>query len=250
MTASRHKLNTGLFFLLMLLLLNTSCRKKPDIIVLTEGSMTAEEVFALVEGAMSVKTEGMMRELLTAIAIHTEQLTAGNPNPHCNISDRNLKSDVFDRDRYQGTFSVNRQWILNCDDQEIPDQLIYSWEGDITYQAPKLSSRDYTDGNLALTYEELHDDWHLNGTYERTGRQISKILQKQTYETTLFLNFKNLVVEPQRMESRHGSATFEISGSTVGGRTFFFSGEIEFPDNGATEVTLGSRTYPFYPFRQ
>lgn len=233
--------------LIMVLLLFPACRKKIGVPIRSELQMNVDEAFALVEGALAKEAEGLMSEILNAIDIYTVQLQQANPNPHCELSDTNPKSDVFDNNHFTGTYAINQLWIMNCDGQRSPENLTFSWEGDITYHSTELSVIDYTDGNLNLSRLDTEEAWLINGTYERTGGQISNLVN-HSFETTLFITLTDLVVDLDNRESRSGSGSVKINGMVINGRPFSINGDIVFPENGAAEVTIGTLTAAFYPF--
>lgn len=248
MFVSRTPLKYKLPFLLLLLSIFFSCKKNKGGVAYPSDQMNAEEAFILLEGALKVEAEGLMRELLTAIEVIEPQLIEVDPNPHCELADNTNVTNIFDNDLYQGTFKLNRQWILNCQNQSSPDHLIYSWEGDITYDSRKLSDNAYTDGSLKLSTADSDGNWQIDGSYERTGRQYSKLISGNIYETSFFMRFNELIVDRSKKESRSGSATFDISGVLVGGRTFFLGGDIEFFEKGEARVVIGNESFGFYPF--
>lgn len=241
-------LKSNLPLLLLLLLLSISCKKNKGGAVYPSDQMNAEEAFILLEGALKIEAEGLMREMLLAIDVLEQQLMEADPNPHCEIADNTNVTDIFDNDFYQGTFKLNRQWILNCQSQSSPDHLIYSWEGDITYDSRKLSDDVYTDGSLKLSQTGPEGNWQIEGNYERTGRQYSKLLTGNIYETSFFMRFNELIVDSSKKQSTSGNATFDISGVLVGGRTFFLGGDIEFFEKGEARVAIGKESFRLYPF--
>lgn len=243
-----HCFNKMLLLLILLLPFFGACKKNKNVSVLDNDRMNTEEAFALVEGALAIDAEGLMREVLAAVDIIDIQLQAASPNPHCDLADSRYESDIFDNQRFQGTFMLNSQWILNCQSASGPEHLAYSWEGNITYESRKYSEEVYTDGTLNLAASNSAEDWLLSGTYERTGRQWSKMLTGNIYETSLLFQFNELSIDRQKRESRSGSATFDISGTMVGGRTFFLGGNITFTEKGRAEMTIGDDMLAVYPF--
>lgn len=235
-------------FLLLLILVIASCSKKQNITIIEQSRMNPEEAFAWLEGALSVPAKGLFNEVLEAIGIYESLLLEMDPNPHCDLAERQSDSDIFDNKRFQGTIKLNRQWLLNCRQAGIPEALVYSWEGDLSYDSRQLAVKDYTDGTLTLIRPAGADHWRCSGTYERTGRQSSGIQSNKIFESSLLVTFTEVGINRSTRQARSGSAAFAISGAVLGGRAFYLNGHIEFLDNAQAKITIGDDHTFIYPF--
>lgn len=226
----------GLFFL-------ASCEKEATGTPDTGDAITDEEAVALVEGAMAMEAEGLTAELDAAIEVTQPMLQKSPTNPYCGISNDSTVTRTFTSARFDGNLSTSWQWMLNCDDNDLPVSLTYSRTGAISYESLRLISDDYAKGNWAMTNLVSGAEYLFNGNYERSGTQESKVRNQRTFESTVTFDLSDLAVGKIKRKINSGTATFTIKGEASTGEKYSLTGSITFLGDGAAEIIINGTTY-------
>lgn len=235
--------NTLSVALLAGLFLLTSCEKEPTGTPGSEDAITDEEAVALVEGAMALEAEGLTAELDAAIEVTQPMLQKSPTNPYCGIGNDSTVTHTFTSARFDGNLSTDWQWMLNCDDNDLPVSLTYNRTGEVSYESLRLISSDYAEGNWSMTNLLGGAEYLFNGSYERNGTQESKVRNQTSLESTVKFNLTDLAVGKVKRQINSGAATFTITGETSTGNSYSLSGTITFLGDGAAEVVINGTVY-------
>lgn len=240
----KQSLKTLTMVMLAATFLLTSCEKGDTGTPGMEAAITDEEAVALVEGAMAVEAEGMTAELNAAIAVTEPMLQKSPTNPYCGIGNDSTVTHTFNSARFDGNLSTNWQWMLNCDENDLPLSLTYGRTGEISYESLRLVSNDVAEGSWAMTNLVGGTEYLFNGSYERVGTQESKVRNERSFESTVKFDLTDLAVGKLKRKINSGTANFTISGEASTGETYSLSGSITFLGDGAAEVVINGIAYP------
>lgn len=237
--------NTGKTLTLALLAaftLFTSCEKESDAPG-SEDAITNDEAVALVEGAMAIEAEGLTAELDAAIDLTMAMQVKSPTNPYCGIGQDSTVSKTFNTARFDGSLSTSWNWMLNCNDQDIPQSLTYSRTGNVNYESLRLISDDYSQGNWSMTNLVGGTEYLFNGTYGREGTQESKVRNQMSFTSEIDFVLSDLAVGKAKRQINSGTATFTLQGDTSDGKSYHLTGSINFLGDGAAEIVINGKSY-------
>jgi hypothetical protein len=83
----------------------------------------------------------------------------------------------------------------------------------------------------------------LNGTYNRSGSQTSKVRDRNSFTSELDMTLASLSVNKNTLQIDGGTGTFTLTGSVAGGGSFSYEGSITFLGNGMATITINGETY-------
>ena len=234
--------NLIVFALLGTLLFSTACEKESDIP--NEEAITTEETVALVEAALAEGAEGIANEVDDAVEAAELVLEKTLTNVYCGISKDSTLSRNFSSARFSGNYATSWQWILNCNEQEVPQSLDFSRTASGDYESLRLISDDKADGTWAMTNLVSGSAYLFNGSYVRNGSQVSKVREQKSFSSTIEFTVQDLSVGKIKRRITGGTATLLIKGQSSSGENFSINGNVEFLGNGAAVLTINGQTYP------
>lgn len=235
--------NLIVFALLGTILFSTACEKEsttPN----EEEAITTEETVALVEAALADGAEGIANEVDDAIVAAELVLEKTLTNVYCGISKDSTLSRDFNSARFSGNYSTSWQWMLNCNEQEVPQSLDFSRVATGDYESLRLISDDKAEGTWAMTNLVTGTAYLFNGSYIRNGSQESKVRDQKSFTSTVELTVEDLSVGKIKRRITAGTATLLIKGQASSGENFSINGSVEFLGNGAAVLTINGQTYP------
>ncbi|MBX2875672.1 MAG: hypothetical protein KTR30_26375 [Saprospiraceae bacterium] len=220
----------------------TACNKDTDATP-NEEAITAEESIALVEAALVEGAEGLTHEVEDAVEVAELVLAKTLTNTYCGLGKDSTLVRSFDRPRLSGSYSTSWNWLLNCDEQEIPVNLNFSRKATGSYESLRLSSDDKAESDWVLDDLVFGTEYVLNGTYQRVGTQASKVRQQNTFTSTVEFTVTDLSVGKVKRRINSGSAALLVVGQGSNGESFSFSGTVDFLGDGAATVTINGEVY-------
>jgi len=129
-------------------------------------------------------------------------------------------------------------WTLTCAPAARFD---YALASHLTYDAPRMSSSDSLSATLSVTgLEPAAPSYTLNMNLSRKGSQVSKILRKHSFTSTIIVTGTNIAVSKATNLVQSGTASVTISGATSGGRSFQYAGTLVFTGNKTATLTFAS----------
>ena len=233
-----------LTFLLILSIafFNTACNKEANNSP-AEEAITAEETLALVEAALMEGAEGITHEVEDAVEVAELVLEKTLNNTYCGLSKDSTVTRSLNRPRISGEYSTSWNWVLNCNEQEVPINLNFGRTASGTYESLRLTSDDEANSEWVLDNLVFGPENVLNGTYKREGTQVSKVREQNSFSSTVELTVADLSVGKIKRRINSGSAILLISGQASNGESFSFSGTVEFLGDGAARVTINGEVY-------
>ncbi|MFK8163948.1 MAG: hypothetical protein AB8H12_15990, partial [Lewinella sp.] len=97
----------------------------------------------------------------------------------------------------------------------------------------------------SLTVNNLTGGANLNvsGSFFRTGTQESAARQQRSLNSNCEITLENLKINKGTKRIESGQATFLLTGSSSGGRSFSVEGSIIFHGSGAATVIINGNQY-------
>ncbi len=227
--------------LLLLAGLLASCNQDDDT-NLNSDPITSEEAVAIVEGALTSGSEGVAQEATDA-ARTAEQYQEKGPDDFCGLTGDSTVTRNVDNAFITANYTTSWLWTVNCNENDIPVSLDFSRTAQGNYETQRMISDDnassdwFVDNLLFGTYYEL------NGSYTRSGSQISKVRNQNALTTQLDIAVQELRVNKGNYRIDSGTATFTLTGAGTGGTNFEIVGEIEFLGDGQALVTINGETF-------
>lgn len=201
------------------------------------SAVSEEEAAEVVTQSVSA-TSGGLAVQATDAAVIADMYTA-----NCGLT----KDTVITRTNLQGavvTYNATGHWhwTYTCSPSARFD---YTFAGAVSYDAPRMSSNDSLSSTLSLTgLESSAAAYVLNIHTVRKGSQASKILNKNTFTSTITFSATDIVIDKVTQRIVSGTSSVIISGAGSNGRNFQYSGTLVFTGNQTGTLTLGSgRTY-------
>lgn len=231
----KHKTTPAILLAAGILLIGTtfllSCAKNND--AAPVDAVDEEEVAEAVTQTVSANSGGL------AVTASDAAVMATTYSTMCGMS----KDTAIVRSSVTGavvTYNAAAQWhwALTCTPTARFD---YALASRLTYDAPRMSSSDSLSATLAVTgLEPATPNYTLNMNLTRKGSQVSKILRKHSFTSTIIVTGTNIAVSKTTNLVQSGTASVTISGATSGGRSFQYAGTLVFTGNKTATLTFAS----------
>ena len=138
------------------------------------------------------------------------------------------------------SYTLNWNYIVSCDGL-VPSQLVFTYTGNGTFDGLRMSSTHTATGGFTLTGLKTTDPVYLmNLSYTRKGTAISKIGNKNTFNSTIQIASTNITVDKTTDEIASGTATVSITTISSSGKTYSFNGNITFSGSKKAVIVLNS----------
>ncbi len=213
----------------------TSCRKDDD--DSTSYTVSEEEAAEVIIKSIEEDAGGFTIQIVEAcdyVEIYNETIYCGEPES-ASVSGSNPSGTVI---TYNYDYSWD--WVLNCSGNT-PSSFEFSFEGNSSYDAPRMASSDDVSADLTITGLGAGSNYYVfNQTIERDGSQQSKIRSKRSFTSNTVIETSDLTVKKSTQSIQSGTATATITGSSSTGESFSFYGSIVFNGNQTATLTMNS----------
>jgi hypothetical protein len=211
-----------------------SCKKDDNnsIPAISEG-----EAGELMATAVVDNNGGLMYQNDGAVGIASSYYTnrtAGRQSDDCGKKHEGsvlLESPANSNMSYK--FAWNWSWLLDCTPNNEIKSLTVNYNGRIKYTTTEMSMNDSSIATFKIAGLETDSaNLTLNQTFNRTGTlsyTASGVLN--TYATTLSYIGSNIKVNKETGKIVGGTAAINMSGSTITGKSFSYSGTITYLGN-------------------
>ncbi len=234
-----QRINLLQFLALVLAIgLLSGCNKEEEQQVTTVSEEDAVEV---VENALKVESEGLTAEVEDAAQVADEY--AEKTEVPCGETFDSTAVYSLTNTYITADYTSSWSWTLSCNQQNIPTTLDFTRTTEGDYETTRMVSDDSATGAWTLDNLLLGDAYTINGSYVRTGSQESKVRNMTTFSSTVEFALADVNVDKDLYRITDGTATFTISGTGSGGRSFQYTGEIIFLGDGAATITINGNTY-------
>lgn len=225
-------LKTLTTIILAMVILVSSCKKAEELI----ETVSEEEAAEAVENSISSESGGLAQQIeeSTAIINYFNE----SKNDLCGMSFDSTISIVNSSETViTYHYNLNWEWVINCNQSQMPESVIFSYEMDGGYDAPRMSANDNASQSLKLSGLDMSSDyWTYNGSYVREGTCQSKIGEQRSFTTKITFEVINVKVDKVTGRLINGTSNVSMNAKTSEGKTFSFDGVITF--TGGETATL------------
>jgi predicted small secreted protein len=228
-------------FLLVSTLSLTSCNKDDD-----NGSDIQEsEAVDAVSNSLSEDTNGMAKSMDTTLDYAEDQnLYTVAPNLNCGQLYTVSYAENYSSTNYTYNYSATCNYQLNCNSDGAAQSFNYEANRAGDYDTPRMSSDDNAVAQWTITnLETANVNTLFNGSYVRTGTQVSKIRNQNTFSSTLTYSLSNIAVSKATHRIASGSATVTFTGVSSTGNQYTYNGTITFNGDNTATLVINGNTY-------
>lgn len=221
---------TTIIFAMVILV--SSCKKSEEVL----QAVSEEEAAEAVENSISSESGGLVQQIEESTAIINS--FSESKNDLCGMSfDSTINIANPSETVITYHYNLNWEWVINCNQSQLPESVVFSYEMDGGYDAPRMSANDIANQSFELSGLELSSDyWTYNGSYEREGTCQSKIGEQRSFTSKITFEAINMQVDKVTGRLVSGTANVSINSKTSEGKTFSFDGVVTF--TGGDTATL------------
>lgn len=232
---------TMVAFLLVATLSLTSCNKDDD-----NGSDIQEsEVVDAVSNSLSKDTNGMAKSMSTAVDYtEDENLDTTTPNLNCGQLYTDSYAENYSSTNYTYNYSASCNYQLSCTTDGAAQSLSYNVNRAGDYDTPRMSSNDNAEAQWTISNLEAANTTTLfNGSYVRTGTQVSKVRNQNTFSSTLTYSLSNIAVNKTTHQIASGTAAVAFTGVSSTGNQYTYNGTITFNGDSTATLIINGNSY-------
>jgi len=233
------KIHALLFLALGFLL--TACDEDSDEAPTT--SIDNEELATVVEGALMAESQGLVADAADAVLLAERYSEKSALNEACNETFDSTVNRNFDNARITASYATSWQWTLNCNDNNIPQDVDFQRTAKGEYETRRMISSDSAYSSWRVDNLVQGANFLLEGEYNREGVQTSKIRNENTLTTDLQILATGIQIPKGGDNIASGTATFTLSGENTNGDTFSVEGEIVFNGDGTATIRFNGEEY-------
>jgi hypothetical protein len=227
------KTTATIFCGILIMSTSYSCKKDASSSTATTDTVSETEASQAITQAVVPTSGGMAEQTANAAIVANDQIAY--PCSQSFDSSILLTNTAGASITYSADLEWN--WILNCS----AANFTFAFKGHTTYSAPLMSSNDSTTAWFIITgLQESSTAYVLNSNYVRNGSQQSNIGNRNSFTSLITITSSNINIDKISEQIISGTATVSISGASTSGRSFSFSGNINFLGNQAATLTMAS----------
>ncbi|MDI1255967.1 MAG: hypothetical protein PSV16_07680 [Flavobacterium sp.] len=220
-------------FLLVSALSLNSCNSNDD----NGSSIQESEVVDAIDNTLSEDANGMTKTMNTVIDYaRDENLYTATPNLNCGQSYSVAYAENYSSTSYDYNYSATCSYQLSCNADGAAQSFSYQANRTGDYDTPRMSSDDNAAAQWTISDLDAAANTLFNGSYVRTGTQVSKVRNQNTFSSTLTYSLNDIVVNKTTHQIVSGTATVVFTGVSSTGNQYTYNGAITF--NGDTTATL------------
>ena len=219
-----------------------SCDKEED--TTTEDiKVTEEEAVDIITGAVGYSSEGMSSEVMDAADLAGDVENKDLNTIECGEAGDSTVVRHYEDARITADYNIDLGWALNCSDIGIPTTLEFDRTTSGNYVTTRMESTDSATGDWILSDIITGPNYIINGTYHRTGEQVSNVGNMRSFSSVIDLELDNLNIDKGQHRIKSGIASFTLTGVTGTGVTYSFDGDIVFLGGGSANIVMNGTTY-------
>jgi hypothetical protein len=247
--------NLKLSLIVLLMLGAFSCKK--DNSASTSSSVTTDQAADIAAGSLAENSNGFA-SVTDDIAVNAQGISSVNSGLTVNSTQATASvhqacgttvTDSVTRNITVDSVTVNYFFkyahTLNCNSNNVPDNVIDTLTYKGSFDGPRLSSSN--SGNAKATIAGLSPsatNFLVNGEYTRDGSFQSKVGNKASGNSHISIVGTNILLSKPGRKILGGTATITITGTGPKGNSFSFNGTIKFNGDGTATLTLsGGASY-------
>lgn len=204
-----------------------------------------EEAVDAIENSLKTDTNGMAKSMTTAVEYaEDENLYTSAPNLNCGQLYTDSYTENYSSTNYTYNYSASCNYQLSCTTEGAVQSFSYEANRAGDYDTPRMSSDDEAVSNWAITgLEASNTTAFFNGTYTRTGTQVSKVRNQNTFSSTLTYSLSNIAVNKTTHQIASGSASVTFTGVSSTGNQYTYNGTITFNGDNTATLVINGNTY-------
>jgi len=228
-------------FLFLTALSLTSCNKDND----NSANIQESEVVDAVDNSLSNDTNGMAKSINTAVVYaEDENLYTTTPNLNCGQLYTDSYAENYSSTSYTYHYSVTSNYQLSCNANGVSQSFSYNANRAGDYDTPRMSSNDNAVAQWSISnLDATNTNTLFNGSYVRTGTQVSKVRNQNTFSSTLTYSLNNIAVNKTTHQIASGSAAVTFTGVSSTGNQYSYNGTITFNGNNTATLVINGNTY-------
>lgn len=228
-------------FFTLLIGLTFACEKEDNQTQIDD--LSDEEVVALIEGSLVTETEGLATEATDAAYSAEVYSDSSADNLPCGITNDSTVVRAYNSARITANYTSDWEWILMCNNFDIPTSLSWNRSTAGEYESLRLISDDSAESSLTVSNLIAGENFVINGTYSRSGSQNSKVRELNEFTSEINFTVTDLNVTKATQTIASGTANWTLTGTGTGGYSFSRNGSITFLGNGMATVVINGVTY-------
>lgn len=231
-----------LAFVLFLGMSLSACNKNREDSPTPDATISEEEAAAVVEGAVTARTQGLGAEIEDALYLADEYAEKDGGNPCGEPFDSTLTRAV-DNANLTASYTISWAWQVSCNALDIPVAIDYQRTATGNYETARMISGDNAGSNWAISNLIQGPNYVLDGTYTREGAQQSKVRNQYSFASSLLIEVDNLNIDKgtRRIQSGIAGFTLTVTGPESNEQTF--EGDIVFNGNGTATIIINGNSY-------
>ncbi len=233
----------ALFWSLLLLTLSfTACDEDDSGNVNNDPVLSDEEALAVLEVALD-NTSGGIAADATEAALLAKAYSTETVTEVCGSRFDTTLSYSYDQPRLSASYLTSLSWVVNCNEFRTPLNIEFDRVATGSLETNRLLSLDEMSNEWLIEGLIAGDAYLLSGTYLRNGEHDSKVRDENQFDSRLEINTSMLTIDKLTLEITGGRADYTLRGEGTEGRSYSFTGSIEFLGNQAAQVTINEETY-------
>jgi len=235
LNALTQKTPAAVLSTLLLFCLFTSCKKASSV----SGTETISEATAAdaITQSVSAESGGMSAQSSDAIVVTSTQaflLPCGEQH------DSTIAAASGTGIGFTYSYNFAWNWTLSCENG-LPKSIVYHLTGTSSYDDPRISFNANSTGTFEVTdLLPPDDEYAMTATYTRTGETHSKVLNENSFTSTITINSSDIKIDKITREISSGTASVSITGTSFRGVAFTFTGTLTFLGNKKATLKMAS----------
>ncbi|MDP9076194.1 MAG: hypothetical protein M3O71_02125 [Bacteroidota bacterium] len=233
--------NFKYYFVILLLAAAVSCKKNDSSSVNIKGNVSNDEAADMVAASVSTNLNGVAG--VSGDVTVSAQAFVGLHLP-CGTSKSDSVSRQSTGTNVSYSYKLKYSYMLNCNSDNQPDNLVSNLAYSGTYSGPHISSSN--SGSSAFIVGGLSPSataYVINGEYKRDGSFKSKVDTTNAGSSSIDIAVKSLTLSKPDRKIASGSATFTITGNVPKKGNFNYNGSIVFNGDGTANLTVNGTVY-------
>jgi hypothetical protein len=210
----------------------SSCKKEEN----TDTIPTQEEALDLVNNALDTDVAGQTSDFEQTAKTSATYAS----NPYCGFSKDSVITKSFTGTNISYNYQLNWNWAVVCT-QAFPNTINFNLTTSGKYETLRIKSDDNSTTNIAVTNLLTGSNYIANGSTIRNGTQTSKVRNMSQFTSKLEITYSNININktsPYRIQS--GNASFNLTGKTINGTNYAYSGTITFLGSQSATLTFAN----------
>ncbi|MFK8164638.1 MAG: hypothetical protein AB8H12_19485 [Lewinella sp.] len=238
MKTSFYGFNSSLLFLVLLLstAFAVACDQENNIIPVEDLPLSDEQAAQIVEATLVGEQQGLDAAIADVTDVAVETTSCGTTIDSTYTFARNT-------DRLTANYTVGLQWLPSCGPGGLVRDITFARTTDGTYSTDRISSDDESASSLTVNNLTGGANLNVSGSFSRTGTQELEARQQRSLNSNCEITLENLKINKGTKRIESGQATFLLTGSSSGGRSFSVEGSIIFHGAGAATVIINGNQY-------